>query len=473
MSPTGNDANSGTSASPWATPNHNVVCGDVIIAAPGAYKEFGYFGTVSSCPSTSGGVDGTGGVYFATVLCGGAYVGDCSITATGGVAFGIAKSNWAVEGWQASIPKGRAFFADAGASDTTIIHHVAFINDIAYNSDDGFTTGDAGRNHNVPGNGVDQFAVVGSIAQNTAQDPICVAAIDDPGPANYDNSSGTHVFWAGNFVFSNLQPAGCVSDGEGMMLDTFDAHGYKGQSAIENNIVWQSQRMGLQIFYQNYNVSAANMLVFNNTFFSNNAGKNAGANYAIGDINVQSTTSKIPYSISIYNNIAQTNFMNIGNVVGSGVVYAALTGGAYGVSWGGSGKENIFKGLATNCLASCNAGRDVIAFNGGSYGANIYMSPAFSNTADLLANRSGAPNCSGYANVAACMGWNGSSARNPSVIYDLTPTASGTAGKGYQPPGPCNADPYFPTWLKGVVYLKWNGTSITENGGLITKPCGM
>jgi hypothetical protein len=75
------------------------------------------------------------------------------------------------------------------------------------------------------------------------------------------------------------------------------------------------------------------------------------------------------------------------------------------------------------------------------------------------------------------MGWNNGSqtATNPSFIYDLTPTAGGTAGKGYQPPGACAADPDYPTWLKGVVYLQWNsGTgAITENAGLINKPCGL
>lgn len=31
----------------------------------------------------------------------------------------------------------------------------------------------------------------------------------------------------------------------------------------------------------------------------------------------------------------------------------------------------------------------------------------------------------------------------------------------------------YPAWLKGIVYLQWNGTSLTENSGLVTKPCGM
>ena len=71
MSPTGSDSNNGlTAATAWATPNHAVNCGDVIIAAAGIYPVQPNWGTVSNCPSTSGGIDGKGGVYFASVLCG-------------------------------------------------------------------------------------------------------------------------------------------------------------------------------------------------------------------------------------------------------------------------------------------------------------------------------------------------------------------------------------------------------------------
>src|SRR5277367_777400 len=71
ISPTGSDGSNGTSvATAWATPNHKVVCGDVIIAAPGAYNSNSFdslshgsslYGTVANCPSKSGGIDGTGG----------------------------------------------------------------------------------------------------------------------------------------------------------------------------------------------------------------------------------------------------------------------------------------------------------------------------------------------------------------------------------------------------------------------------
>ena len=110
MSPTGSDSNSGTSpSSPWASTNHSgIVCGDVIIAAAGAYNSNNFdsfsagssiWGTVGSCPSTSGGIDGTGGIYTATLLCATAF--GCTIDATSTTANGINidKSHWAVEGF--------------------------------------------------------------------------------------------------------------------------------------------------------------------------------------------------------------------------------------------------------------------------------------------------------------------------------------------------------------------------------------
>jgi hypothetical protein len=110
-----------------------------------------------------------------------------------------------------------------------------------------------------------------------------------------------------------------------------------------------------------------------------------------------------------------------------------------------------------------------------SLGTNTYVDPGFANTSDLLTNWSGVPNCTGYANVTACMGWNYASqtARANSPIADLTATAGGTSGKGYQPPYACAPDPLYPTWLKGVVYLQWNGSSLTENADLVNKPCDM
>jgi len=96
------------------------------------------------------------------------------------------------------------------------------------------------------------------------------------------------------------------------------------------------------------------------------------------------------------------------------------------------------------------------------WGTNSFGDPGFSHPSSLP---TGAPNCAGSANTTACMNAAG-------VAANMTPSG-GAAGKGYKAPGACAADAYYPTWLKGVVYLKASGASLTENSGLITKPCDL
>jgi hypothetical protein len=464
MSPTGSDSNNGlTVATAWATPNHPVVCGDVIIAATGTYGYLSNWGHVSNCPSTSGGIDGTGGIYFAVLLCGGSDLTSCADRGQR-----IAASNWAAEGFASTNPTGFCHLADASATNTTQYAFVAFINEIARNCDDGYTTGDGGKNHNVPGNGVDEFAVIGSIAQNANQDPICVAAIDDPGPSASRPFAGTHVIFDGNFGINNAGAPNCQIDGEAMMFDTFDAHGYNGQAVIENNIAYLSARYGINLFQQHYNPSTAPMFVFNNTLFANNSTTySLNDNGGCGDLNSQGVANG--YVVKLYSNIVQTKYARRGGVSTNCYVYAALEGGLYSDTWGGAGLQNIFLGEAGHCASSCDSTNSVVAFNttyATAFGSNaaIYENPGFANTADLLANHTGAPTCAGFTTTTACMA---------PVIADLTATASGTAGKGYQRPGACAPDPYYPTWLKGIVYLHWNGSSMTENAGLVNKPCGL
>jgi hypothetical protein len=471
MAPNGSDEAAGTSVTtPWASPNHKVVCGDVIIAAPGTYGNFSTWGPVSNCPSTSGGIDGTGGVYFATLLCGDT-MGSC--TSSG---MRVAANNIAVEGFQASAASSFCYLADGTATNTTRYQFIAFINDIAANCDDGFTTGDGGKNHNVPGNGIDEFAVVGDIAYNANNDPICVAAIDDPGPSQMDTNAWTHVYFGGNFAINNHNK--CGTDGEAFMFDTFDAHGFAAQAVMENNIAYLSARYAINLYYQGLNTGNSTFIVRNNTLFANDSANEgqATSNIGCGDITVQSAKSTLPYPISIYNNIVQTNYVNQGGISTQCYIYAGLTGGVYNTTWGGSGITNIMSGeAAPTCKAACDPGDDVIAYNGGSYGTNTYESPAFNNTSDLLTNRTGQPNCSGYTSTTACMGWNYSAqtATSDTPISDLTATATAASGKGYQPPGACAPNSLYPTWLKGIVYLQWDGTNLWEYAGLVQKPCGL
>jgi hypothetical protein len=143
LSPSGSDANSGTSpAAPWLTPQHNVQCGDVVVAAAGNYPagtygtQFGAnnWGAVSSCPSTSGGIDGKGGVYFAVLLCAGPAITSCTISGGGNEAVRVDQSNWAVEGFSGTQQQGSEAGCFSATSESAAnLHHIAFINDMALN----------------------------------------------------------------------------------------------------------------------------------------------------------------------------------------------------------------------------------------------------------------------------------------------------------------------------------------------------
>ena len=115
----------------------------------------------------------------------------------------VTASNWAIEGWaiNGNGSGHMAFVANGCLSTTDIIHHVAFINDVAYNTGVGFGAEDCGMDTNVPGNGVDYWAAVGGISQDGNLIPICSAALVDVGPANYDSIPGTHVFISGIFSY--------------------------------------------------------------------------------------------------------------------------------------------------------------------------------------------------------------------------------------------------------------------------------
>ena len=479
MSPTGSDSNNGlTVATAWATANHAVNCGDVIIAAAGSYNTHlpqANFGTVTNCPSKSGGIDGTGGIYFATLLCGGTYVGACTITQPGKIAF-EPTSNWAIEGWQISgIGANSTAFMPYACTNGIVLHHIAFINDISFNLGQAYGTNDCGMSG--PGKtspGSDYVAVIGNIAQNAAQNPICLSAIDGVGAAKYDAAAGTHIYFYGNVAWGNL--VNCKSDGEAFMFDTLDSNGFAGTAIMANNIAWGSERYGIQVFDQNINSNTPTVKLYNNTLFANNNDSHGSAGAVVGEINIQNTGgAKFLWTIASYNNLIKTNFNT--NVSGEYVYAELVSGSGSSVTVGGSSSQNVFKSLQTACHGTtCDPGFNVVSYNGGPLGTNTYTDPLFKNTSDLLSNRGGAPDCSAFTNVTACMGWNANtSTLTPNTpIYDLTPTASGTSGKGYQLPSTtCAANADYPAWLKGVVYLQWNGSSLTENTGLVTRPCGL
>lgn len=491
----GSDSNDGLSPTdlgsghgPWATPNHTHKAGDITIVNPGTYSTGQFnntFGNVTNVPSTTGGIDGTGGVYFAILLAGGD-LGSVIVTTPGGASakWGVLhnKSNWCVQGFVVTTGYTASSTGFAFAIDTSggLVDHIAWINNVAYNNGCGYCAASMGANSGA-GFGADYWAIVGNIAQDSAgrNDGFWDAAIDVIGTKDKDTNSGTHIYVDGNFSYNNQQTIGGVSDGECYMFDTLDALGYSQQTVFRNNIGVQAERFGLLFFYQNMSAATPLFKVYNNTFYGNNKGNYTnGTGAAFGEIHYQSTVSTFPWIIRTYNNIAQANRAT---QVNGGNDYALVMGGNYSAVIGNTGSnpsnsENILKGLRSSCDSVCNAGNDVVAFNGGSFGVNTYTDPQFNNTTDLLANQMGTPIVSGFDCTVKALGYNAFTGvlANPSFIYDLMPTAVGTASKGYQKPSnsavPSDAD--FPTWLKAAVYLKWTGSFIEQRAGLITMPRG-
>jgi hypothetical protein len=212
ISPNGKDSNSGTSpTAPWLSPNHPVACGDVIIAAAGTYDSGnfangGNFGTVSNCPSTSGGIDSKGGIYFANLICAGPDIESCNIVGNGytSTTVWLDKSNWAVTGFKSSNPNnvwGSCF--SATPSGTYSIHHVAFINDWDENCPGDGTGG--GGNPGDSSSSTDYLAIVGAISHNAAGGTSeCYSGLSIGVPKNYDTAPGTHIFVAGVFAYNNI-----------------------------------------------------------------------------------------------------------------------------------------------------------------------------------------------------------------------------------------------------------------------------
>lgn len=501
MAVNGNDAcnglspaigSSGTCA--WRTPNHNLNCGDVIVAAPSSttYGALTAHGAVSNCPSTTGGIDGTGGIWAAIVLCGGADLGEtgngCRTSRVNNNQNFWAYIGWTCNGGAVSGSGGtRCYQLDATASGTTQVHHQMYINDIAYNTPQAFDTDDQALNHNVPGNGGDYVAIVGMIAQDAGSDSVCTAAISLVGMSPFDALSGTHAYVYGSWVY-NVESAGCTnSDVEAIMIDTPDAHSYNNQIVIANNMQWAATRYGYQFFCQSFNLTTVTAIYHNNTSFDNLI--NIGSQGDSGDVNLAfANHNGAPdcnqSTLVIQNNIALTNRATSGSI--SGKVYAGVFGGTQwmNITNGGTGNENWFKGIATTCGSTCNGGAgtppfSVEAFNSNTIGTNIYTDPAFTNTTDLLANWvTAVPNCAGFVTTTACMGYNvATQVLTPNTpISDLTPTAVGSTSKGYQlPSSTCNTNSEYPAFLKGLVRLAWNAgmSQVFQMHDLVTTPCGM
>lgn len=502
----GSDSNNGLQPTqgsgvngPWASPNHIIQCGDVVVVQNvSGYPAFNSWGQPTSCPSTSGGIDGTGGIYFASLVCAGG-PGSCNITGSFARAISVNASNWAVfgffgsEGYSCTAncntagPTGQTGLGFVADTSSANLHHILFANNISSFNGCGFTTFSGGGS-----NGVDYFSWLGNIAQNSSgrNDGFWCEAFHMISVFNFDTVAGTHILVDGNFGINNQQTVGGNSDGSCRTYDTLDFLNYSQQIVDRNNICFLSERFGLLPFYQGLNNNTPTLKIYNNTFFDNGVQANTSSEFVAPELVIQAGNgaTTLPWIIQAYNNIGRTIGTST-NTAGA-FLYGLNVGGSYaGPVIGNTGinpanSQNVFFAPSqTHCAGGfCDTTNSATTFGSSAsfFGVNTYTDPLFTNTTDLLANQTGVPDCHLFQTVTACMGWSYATQTltSPSVISDLVATASGMTGKGYQMPVTCElSDADYPSYLKGMNVLVasgWTSTpTFTEVFGLTNRPCAM
>jgi len=422
LSPYGSDSNSGTSASAsWVSPNHSLNCGDVIVAtASTAYSATNFYtgkwGTVNCSAGNS----------VAWLKC--ATFDACKISTNANQGMWVDKSYWGVQGWEvttsASDTYGPCFIAEPNYSHPVEIHHIIFANDVANGcSQGGFITVNRGNAS------VDYLAVVGSIAYDTAQGSnSCASGISIYQPVESDSSAGTHIYIAGNFAYSNLDPHECAggspTDGEGIIFDTFDGRQgglskpYAAQAVVYNNIVVNNGEKGIYVNNNSNGSSHATVWFSQNTSWGNLTDPNQSW-YGCAEIAVYESEDT-----HVSGNLVSTK-----SATGCGghPIYALSIAAADDTD---SIVDNFAYGYNGNNTFAYDAG----SFSWGSTN-HLGTSPNFTNPVVPSA-----PKCGGSANVPSCMS---------SVVADFTPKAgSASLGFGYQKPSSSSVhDSLFPRWL--------------------------
>lgn len=570
ISPTGSDNNNGASpATAWASPNHPVACGDVIVAASGAYNSRNFdshsvgasvWGRPSNCPSTTGGIDGKGGVYTATLVC--ATFNGCTIDASTQYAMVVDRSNWAIEGFHATANQdgnGGCFSAQPTQGDN--LAFIAFVNDIAAGCPLlGLGSGGQPPAHK---NAVDEFAVVGSIAFDAARSAsYCGSGLGDNVPINVNTLPGVHVYFSQNFSYGNINgpcsvnsvykgaftnmaanakpgdaairvaavsgwgvnwPIGAAdgvnyanssaaipqptlvssingttiglsnsvaspgltlgqllaiatsTDGNGLILDTWNLSPYTGKTAIENNVFWKNGAHGFEMFCAGGTCAdGLNITVTQNTMYCDAQDyKRDGNVWELYD--GEAFPGK--WTFTITNNLAQACLKQPSNskttppwngttgVGGAGTGQPVVAGGfgRTGLTVNGNYFFSV-PGVACPIYANCDPGNNIAMYNGANYLAgNTFASPNFA-APDTLPST--APDCHGFGNAVDCM--------NSKYGVAAAMKSGAAPTKGYQPPSAtCQDDPLYPTWLKGIVYLAWTGSAVVQKHGLVTTPCGL
>jgi hypothetical protein len=420
LSPTGSDSNSGQSSSvPWLSPNHPLNCGDVIVAAAGtgysaANFDTGKWGTVTCATENN----------VAWLQC--ATFDGCKIQATSTPGMWVDKSYWGVQGWEittsASDTYGSCFIAQPNYDTPVEIHHIIFANDIANGcSQGGFSVGNHGSA------GVDYLAILGSIAYDSAQGSTsCASGISIFQPVQSDTLPGTHIYVAGNFSFSNLEPSQCnggsPTDGGGIIFDSFDGSQgnispYSSQAVAYNNIVVNNGAKGLEVNNNSAGSYHSAIWFSQNTSWGNLTDPNQKW-LGCAEVSLYKATNS-----HIYANLISTKSAT--GCSGHPIYAIAVSAG--------DGNDSVI-----NNLAYGYNGNNTFLYDSGSFawgaGNQFGVSPNFKNPVVP-----GPPSCEGTSNVPNCM---------EPVIANFVPRTTSAVGLGYHRPSSTpHHDALFPQWL--------------------------
>jgi hypothetical protein len=427
LSSNGNDSNNGlTAATAWLTPNHTGLnCGDTILAAAGSYNaanfDMNHWGTVS-CPSNNSVV---------WLKC--ASFAACTITdSSGHSGLRVDQSYWGVQGWNIGPLSGTGYEGQGSgiafvASSCASIHHLIAADNIVH---DAQTGGIVAYNSSWLGCAApvsaDYIAIIGNIVENAAQaSSECYSGISIFQPVQTDSLPGTHIYIAGNFSFGNVDPNPCggtsPTDGEGIILDTFDGSQagfptpYAGQTVVANNILVRNGGRGAEVFNNAAGSAHAAVFVTSNTMWGNNSDPNQKG--PCGELLLY--TAK--------NTTANNNALVATGSGGCGPQTAYAIDGA---------------NLDSSDQINQNAGDSPSGQN-----ALVQNSPGFVLGNSMSAVNPGfaapqappTPNCMGSANSVACMS---------SVIANFAITNATVSTLGYRTPGSGSIpDTLYPAWL--------------------------
>jgi hypothetical protein len=317
VSPTGNDANAGTSAAPWLTIQHadtgagGRVAGDCVNVEPGTYASGSSITHGGSAATTTGyvvyrcteldackitesdhgfqiippGVQGTGGPGPNFIVIDG-----FELAASSEVTYGIGIVTWDNQ---------------PGSEDTLGSHHIWALNNLVHGYGESGVSMNDGEYFYVIHNTVYNNANVTCDAQGSGITLVSMKALSGYTPTAMDTGWGFRNVVEFNESYNNIITAcGIASspydtDGNGIIFDTWDGSGttygpYAGSALAAFNIVYQNGAKGIQIFRN----SAATIVIANNTAYDNNLDPfNPGG--ATGEINLNGSVNT-----TVINNIA-------------------------------------------------------------------------------------------------------------------------------------------------------------------------